>query len=205
MENASNLKECPFCGEKAAINEFRIFCINCNCRMVLKGWKEKSTELLIKEWNARTQSPESSRLVSINNKPCNHNNCTELDNRYWWCKDCGALRNDKYDWALPNNSYKFSTQQSKLAPLKWKEIFDMISDRTHYSAESANDLATEICLKYGSPTVPSVEKIEKVISRWNNIPFENNQMMEIAEAIHRLLTNGEEGKEGKGREMKIKV
>ncbi len=67
---------------------------------------------------------------------CNHNNCTELDNRYWWCKDCGALRDDKYDWAPPNNYYKFGKPKTMTV----EEIQDVINRVTgNYSGKVYSD------------------------------------------------------------------
>ncbi len=34
-------------------------------------------------------------------KICKHEKAMELDNRYWWCGECGALRDNKYDWTKP--------------------------------------------------------------------------------------------------------
>lgn len=65
-------------------------------------------------------------------------------------------------------------QLAGLVPLDWKEIFIILHDRTHYSTESCNDVATEICLKYGatpSPKVLSVEEINIIIQKFLN---ENN-------------------------------
>lgn len=100
-----------------------------------------------------------------------------------------------YDLGYRKQSPSNSTQQSKLVPIinkpaLIKEIIRFLNiECNHWEEHFANHLIA----KFGSPTVPSLEDIERILHtecdkslrKYNKI-----RTMEVASAIHRLLTNG---------------
>lgn len=109
---------------------------------------------------------------------------------------------------------KLGTQQSKLVPLDvivvlnaldkdWQKNHHPYSLKRHESYDLVKYIISFICSNFGSPTVPSLEEIENIVHKYMTTPrtvektikdFYTNSSKELATAIHRLLTNGKEGK-----------
>lgn len=66
-------------------------------------------------------------------------------------------------------------QISKMYDVRQETISDAISGRTWKHIVSKPSV------------VPSVEDIEKVIARWTNIPFKNDEMKDISQAIRKMI------------------
>lgn len=231
MENASELKSCPFCGSKnlsvhgesgTSSTMYKILCIACGS----SGAWNKDRINVIQAWNTRTQSqcpikggyfgthchicheavndckcvrqaPESSGLVSPQGVPCIH--------EWAWSNNSGRYHCNKCQhWSYLGKD-EVGTQQSKLVPLDCSEegSLSYFLDELNISVMDRTKIFDYLS-KFGSPTVPSLEDIENVIYKIGYADISTGKEgtsccviknhKDIASAIHRLLTNGKEGK-----------
>lgn len=202
MENASELKSCPFCGGEAGIKQYAIKCCSCYCSICHTETRMSDRDTVIAIWNARTQSPESSGLVALDEDELMkllikyHKQCYPED---WKEPDIETTRMITANKDIVKIiCSKFGTQQSKLVPLSEKEltklaIVHLEQNKQGFLAINAETFIKAICRMFGSPSVPSLEEIEKIIKDINssdNQEHGNWGIKEKATAIHRLLTNG---------------
>lgn len=237
MENASELKSCPFCGsEKIRLvirrhekilnlaTDYFYQCWGCGCALNTNTTKEAAK----KRWNTRTPSPESKHKCQV----CSKEAFTDQKSNGWRCQDHvlfgqspessdwipfleefielnPANYNDDdvrqlLGWSLrAYDLIKLGTQQSKLVPLDvivvlnaldkdWQKNHHPYSLKRHESYDLVKYIISFICSNFGSPAVPSVEEIEHYLELHTPIMSHERQM--VANAIHRLLTNGKEEK-----------